>query len=504
LIFTYANVFLCQMASLFKKFALCILLVVFVVSRSDASAYTYLSEDSLVNFIKIKDRNLQDKKIVEYIKLRFQQGPENTIPEGRTEVYQKLDKYKVDDREALKFFIESTVQRRLSKLPEAETAMVKAIDQASKSKADFLIYSFISHLAFIQTDRGNPIGAIYSYGLAQKQALKLNEPLLQVYLNINISDLYYKLNLYSQSLYYLNLAFHIKEENKIKDDRFYTIISYNKAENFFRRRNLDSLQRCHDELMGPNNKSYKLFTYQNRTAYYISILQHKYSDAITQIKELQTNKKYVHNDLERQNLADAFYLNGQPDSASAIANQLLALPYSANHPEIKHQLYELLGKIARDRGDYKLAAENFDLALKQSEESLNNTTQVGNVSAQIKIDKIENTFTDTAEKYRRERLILILISITTVFMFAVIALLYRSARQKRHYEKLLYDTKKRELAFINSHEVRKHLTNILGLVELMSETKDKKQEFLQVEKHLYDSATRLDEAIKNISEKLSD
>jgi len=256
--------------------------------------------------------------------------------------------------------------------------------------------------------------------------------------------------------------------------------------------------------MGPNNKSYKLFSYQYRTAYYISLLKHDYNKAITQIKNLQRDKKYVPNDVEKQNLADAFYLNGQPDSASSIANQLLALPYSDNHPEIKHHLYQLLGKIARDRGDYKLAVENFDLALKQSEESLNNTTQVGNVSAQIKIDKIETSFTDTAEKYRRERLILILISITTVFMFAVIALLYRSARQKRHYEKLLYDTKKNELAFINSHEVRKHLTNILGLVELMSESKDKKEEFLQVEKHLYDSATRLDDAIKNISEKLSD
>lgn len=501
---TYANVFLCSMPRSLKKFLSCVLLVISGVSYSKADPYIYLPEDSLVHFLKIRNRDLQDKKLVNYIKLRFQQGPVNTIPQGKNEVYKELDKYDVGDKEALKYFIESIIQRRFLKLPEAESAMVKAINQASKNKADFLLYSFISHLAFIQTDKGNPIGAIYSYGLAQKQALKLNEPLLQVFLNINISDLYYKLNLYTQSLYYLNLAFHIKEENKIGDDRLYTIISYNKAENFFRMKNLDSLQRCHDDLMGPNNKSYKLFSYQYRTAYYISLLKHEYNKAITQIKSLQSDKKYVPNDVEKQNLADAFYLNGQPDSASFIANQLLALPYSDHHPEIKHHLYQLLGKIARDRGDYKLAVENFDLALKQSEESLNNTTQVGNVSAQIKIDKIETSFTDTAEKYRRERLILILISITTVFMFAVIALLYRSARQKRHYEKLLYDTKKRELAFINSHEVRKHLTNILGLVELMSESKDKKEEFLQVEKHLYDSATRLDDAIKNISEKLSD
>lgn len=504
MILRIATVFLYLMAHSFKKLFVFVSLILFGASYLKAEPYVYLPEDSLVNFIKIANKNQQQKKLVNYIKLRFQNGPENTIQQGRAEVFNELDKFQVNDREALKYFIESTIQKRYLNLNGAEAAMVKAINQASKDKADFLTYSFISHLAFIQTDKGNAIGAIYSYGLAQKEALKLNDPQLQVVLNINISDLYYKLNLYDQSLFYLDQALAVKEQNKVKDDRFYTVVSYNKAENFFRMGLVDSLKRCHDQLMGPKNKSYKLYTYQYRTAYYISLLKHRYPEAISQIKALQSAKQYVANDADNQNLADCYYKNSQPDSAKIIVDELLTRPYSANHPEIKYHLYELLGKIARDKGDFEVAATNFDLALKQSEERINNTTQVGNISAQIKIDKIESSFTDAAERYRRERLILILIIVAFVFMLAVIVLLYRSIRQKRHYEKLLYDTKKQELAFINSHEVRKHLTNILGIVELMNESKDKRKEFDEVEKHLYSSASKLDDAIRNISEKLSD
>jgi hypothetical protein len=38
----------------------------------------------------------------------------------------------------------------------------------------------------------------------------------------------------------------------------------------------------------------------------------------------------------------------------------------------------------------------------------------------------------------------------------------------------------------------------------MNESKDKRKEFDEVEKHLYSSASKLDDAIRNISEKLSD
>ena len=87
-------------------------------------------------------------------------------------------------------------------------------------------------------------------------------------------------------------------------------------------------------------------------------------------------------------------------------------------------------------------------------------------------------------------------------MVAIIAVIYWNIKQKRHYERLLFTEKKEELAFINSHEVRKHLTNILGLIEVIRHSEDPEKEFLTSENHLFHSAEQLDAAIKNISEKL--
>jgi signal transduction histidine kinase len=86
----------------------------------------------------------------------------------------------------------------------------------------------------------------------------------------------------------------------------------------------------------------------------------------------------------------------------------------------------------------------------------------------------------------------------------VIAMFYRTIRQKRHYEKLLYTTQKEELSYINSHDVRKHLTNILGLIEVLRHGENKGKEYIHAENHLFHSARELDKAIKNISKKLDD
>jgi sensor histidine kinase regulating citrate/malate metabolism len=69
---------------------------------------------------------------------------------------------------------------------------------------------------------------------------------------------------------------------------------------------------------------------------------------------------------------------------------------------------------------------------------------------------------------------------------------------------LLYEAKKEELAFINSHEVRKHLTNILGIIDILQHSENKLDDYKQIEEYLLQSAAKLDESIKSISEKLND
>ena len=94
--------------------------------------------------------------------------------------------------------------------------------------------------------------------------------------------------------------------------------------------------------------------------------------------------------------------------------------------------------------------------------------------------------------------------IVTVMGLIIGALSYRSIKRKKYYEQLLFTAKKEELAFINSHEVRRHLSNILGIIDTIKQSGDKHQEYLEAEEHLLSAAGDLDTAIKSISAKLDD
>jgi tetratricopeptide (TPR) repeat protein len=264
------------------------------------------------------------------------------------------------------------------------------------------------------------------------------------------------------------------------------------------------LKLYHEKLQAIKGNVYKLYTYQKRTEYYLYLLQYDFKRAIKTIKALQKDTVYKYNDQDQQNLADAYFNGGQPDSAIKIIKELLAQPLELNHPEIKFHLYKVLGQIAESRKDRKLAAYYFKLSLEQSEDVISRLTQVGNISSQIKIDEIEGSYLQKDEKYKRERLWLMFAVVVALLIIVIIAMFYRSAKQKTHYEKLLFTAQKEELAFINSHEVRKHLSNILGIMDVIKSSDDKENEYRQVEEYLFCSATSMDEAIKSISAKLDE
>jgi hypothetical protein len=128
-------------------------------------------------------------------------------------------------------------------------------------------------------------------------------------------------------------------------------------------------------------------------------------------------------------------------------------------------LYEVLGEIAGKERLHEQAAQDFKQALKEYKDHLNRLTQVGNISSQIKLDEIQGLYLKQEEGYKKERSWLILFVVVALLIIGVVAMIYRNVRQKRYYEKLLFAAKKEELAFINSHEIRRHLCNIKGIIE---------------------------------------
>src|SRR5258708_35359329 len=104
--------------------------------------------------------------------------------------------------------------------------------------------------------------------MANKDAIKLNDTNLQMIIDLNISDVYYKNNFYSQSLFYLDQAQAIGARFWPDDQRVKNIIYYNKSENFFRMNLPDSLMVYNEKLKKSKANTFKLYTYKNTTDYY--------------------------------------------------------------------------------------------------------------------------------------------------------------------------------------------------------------------------------------------
>jgi len=463
-----------------------------------------LKPDSLLDILQLKEQIPQEKKLISHIKNYFGAIPVDSFTIAKARMHRYFLKYKIDNKEVYEFYIESIFHNRLLRTDEAKADLFNAIEIAAKRPDHYLLFTFFSQLAFIQTYEGNAIEAISNFGTARKEALILNDALLQVIIDINMSDIYYRYNFYSQSLYYISQARDVIAIHHLNQPRLDNIITYNICENYFRMNEPDSLQKYNSQLRSSPNKTYKLYTYVKRTDYYVYLLSHDYANAINLIRSLPGDKQYKYDNLDKQNLADAYFNADKPDSAKVIVNQLLLDKGQANHPEIKYHLYELLGQIAEKQNDPKQAAYNFKTALLFSKDNISKLIQVGDISSRMKVNDMENNYIREEEVYRRERQWLIFTIVVALLIIAVVAMFYRNARQKRHYEKLLFVAKKQEISFINSHEIRRHLSNILGIIEIMKKSDNKATEYHETEEHLFYSAEKLDEAIKNISEKLDE
>lgn len=478
--------------------------------------YTKAASDvrtlDLTEILQIKDQYAKEKQLVAYIKI-LNKLPADDFKIAEAKVHKEFVKYNYENTSALDYYIESFYQHKLANNTEAENCIVRATELLGKND-HYLQYVFQSNLAFIQTEDGNAIGAISSFRSAKKQAVMLNDAYFQVVIDINISDIYYRYGFYSQSINFLNMAQAIITARKVEQPQIKNIIYYNECENYFRMGKLDSLSQ-HDRLVKfdslthynkllkqSKDNSHNLYTYIKRTDYYLSLLKNDYTNTINMVSALKADTAYRFSDIDRENLADAWFKAGNLDSAKNMLKFLLNEKAQNNHPEIKYHLYEVLGKIAEKQNDLQQASLNFKLGLQQSKENIHRLVLVGDISSKMKLDDMENYYAQQDEIYRTQNLWMKLLAVVAVLTIAVIAMFYRNAKQKRHYEKLLFAAKKEELAYINSHDIRRHLTNILGIIDVVQHSEHKEKEYFQAEEYLFRSAEELDKAIRNISEKL--
>lgn len=458
--------------------------------------------DSLINILKLNNQDIKERKLIKYIRDVWQNSPVSDLKTAKLEFDKLFSTYNVENKATFDYFIESIYQQRISQTDEAENTLLKAIAIADQNDDHYLLYAFFTNLGFLQTYKGNTTNAISSFRIAKKEAITLKDANLQVMIDINISDIYYRNNLYNQSLFYLTQATDLINQFHVSEQRLKNAIYNNMAENYFLMNNADSLKKYNTILHEVKSGTLRLYIYRKRTDYYLSLLYHDYSTAIQQINALKKDSRYQYDNMDEQNLADAYYNAGGLDSAKHIINKLLAGPQQNNHPEIKLHLYQILGEIAEREHNDKQASYNFKMAFQQAREHIGRLTQVGNISTEIKVDEMQGAYLHKEKVYQQQRLWLILMMFIAIFTLVTVGMFYRNIKQKRYYEQMLFTAKKEQLAFINSHEVRRHLSNILGIVDMLKHSENRYDDYLEVEEYLLNAAQSLDAAIKNISEKL--
>jgi tetratricopeptide (TPR) repeat protein len=319
-----------------------------------------------------------------------------------------------------------------------------------------------------------------------------------------LSDIYYKVGLYDRSLYYLDEISQYCSQNQVHDQPFCATLTYNKAENFYRLGKKDSLAYYSALLDRYDDDFYDIRRLRLRLAYYQKLLAHQFNEAIPVIRTVLKDSTKYDAEIDHWHLAYAYYQTQQPDKARQILQHLVTGNLGNKWPQDDPRYYELLARIDERAGDLRSAHKNAVKALELSKKQAQDLARVSDISTDIRTDQVKNSYLAKTMAYERERMILIFCIVAAVLVTVIIAMFYYNAKQQRRYESLLYASKHEELAFINSHEVRKHLSNILGLCEILKDGSLSPEELHTHFKYLQRSAADLDEAIKSVEQKLSE
>ncbi|MBV8391200.1 MAG: hypothetical protein JO080_15450 [Mucilaginibacter sp.] len=462
-----------------------------------------IKNDSLLAILNNKDAAVKKRDLIFYLRFEFGDMPQKDLLQARNETVQILQSANEPDREGLILFIDGICQYRERKYSDAQTTFLEAIQKADQNEDHYLLYACFTHLAFITNEHGDEIEAISDYRAAKKEATIVDDAYLQIVIDINLSDIYYRNKMFNNALFYLNEAQTLISSNKVKMQRLENSVNNNKAEVYYQLKDFDSLKKYNRLLHKAKEGSIGLYTFQKRTDYYLQLLQKKYSEVITTIGALRKDSLYHFDIIDDNILADAYFQSGQLDSAKSVVQRLIGNSKDKNHTELNLYLYRLLGDIESGKDNPKGAAIAYKMALLESVEQLKRLIDVGSVSSQISIDQVQYSYALRTETLKRERLWLIYMVSVAILLIIFGGLLYYNVHRKNYYEKLLFESKKNEIAFINSHEVRRHSSNLMGIVQMINHGDNKYENFVEAEKYLQSELNNLDNAIKNISSKLN-
>jgi hypothetical protein len=393
------------------------------------------------------------------------------------------------------------ILRRNFELEAAERLLMSAIELAQGHQEKYLLYQFYTNLAYVQTDQNEVPAAIYNYRQAKRVAAELANSKLLLIIDIGISDIYTKIGLYQQALIYLNEAQQELRGLAIDDSTSSTLINLNKAEIFFRLGKVDSLLYYQQQTSRYGAGTDDLDRNLKRLSYYTLLLRRQYPKAIVLIRELLTTGNRYYKNVDRWYLAKSLHAIKKLDSAAMEAHSILSEEVKGPST-IRLDAYKLIATVAEDQRDQKKAQRYYKLALAESELFSLKMRSVDQLSTELRQDRLDAAYQAQQLLFRKERHVLFASIAVTILIILVIYLFYRNVKQKSSYQKLLHDTRSQELAFINSHQVRKPLANILAVCSLLKDVDNTREENVIYYEMLDQQVKEMDQKLREVEMKL--
>ena len=205
------------------------------------------------------------------------------------------------------------------------------------------------------------------------------------------------------------------------------------------------------------------------------ILSQQHRQAVPLIRDLLNTGNQYYKDVDRLNLANSLYALKNLDSATLEAQEILDNEKKGPTP-LRLNAYQLIARIAEEKNELLKSIKYFKLALAESDQFMIEMRRVDQLSTELRQDRLYASYKATNLAYHKERVVLFSSIGATVLVILVIYSFYRNVKQKSIYQKLLHETRSKELAFINSHQVRKPLANILGICRLLIENENTVEE----------------------------
>ncbi|MCD0489662.1 hypothetical protein LPB86_15575 [Pedobacter sp. MC2016-14] len=412
-----------------------------------------------------------------------------------------LLKYSISGHEELQAFIKILSLRRKAEFKKAARLLDEAIEMAQLHDEQIFLYQFYLNQAYVQTDMGNSLNAVFSYRQARKVAEALGNTDFKLTTDIGVSDIYMHIGLYTQALRYLNQAQLSYTQHNYKSASTQKLIYLNKAEVYFKMGALDTLKRYLNlakKITGPTVRPDRDIM---RLEYFALMLDKKYDLAAPKIEYLLATGNQYYKGLDSLYLAKCYYQAGRLDTAFSLASQLAENEYLVS-PQIRIDAYKLLASIALDKNQASKANYYLKLALEESEDYRHGITKIADLASELRLDRMESGYTARDLIYRKEKIILVLLVILALLTIVVIFVSYTKTRQKNHYQKLVNQARSEELAFINSHQVRKPLANIIGICSLLESEGQPADELKQYLEYVHEEAKQMDGWLKEVEKKL--